>query len=66
MQINIDNFAVNLHGFFKLYSARREDYNHLEYMTEVTAHYVLCHSSVRWLTMKYVLVRINEQSPNSK
>ena len=25
LPIDIDNFAVNLHGFFKLSSARRED-----------------------------------------
>ena len=66
MPIDIDNFAVNLHGSFKLSSARREDYNHLEDVTEVTAHYVLRHSSFRWLTMEHVLVRIIEQWPNSK
>lgn len=62
--IDIDNFAVNLHGFFKLSSARREDYRDLEAVTDVTAHYVLRHSSVRWLTMKYVIVRIIEQWSN--
>lgn len=36
--IDIDNFAVNLHGFFKLSSARREDYRDLEAVTDVTAH----------------------------
>ena len=66
LPINISNFTVNRHGFFKLSSARREDYNHLENVTEVTAHYVFRHSSVRWLTMKYVLVRITEQWPNVK
>ena len=66
LPIDIDNFAVNLHGFFKLSRARHEDYSHLEDATEVTAHYVLRHSSVRWLTMKYVLVRIIEQWPNLK
>ena len=60
LPINIDNFAVNLHGFFKLSSARREDYSHLEDVTEVTTHYIFYHSSVHWLTMKYVLVRIIE------
>ena len=66
LPINIDNFAVNLHGFFKLSSARREDYSCLEDVTEVTAQYVLRHSSARWLTMKYVIVRIIEQWPNLK
>ena len=63
---DIDNFAVNLNGIFKLSSARHEDYSHLEDATKVTGHYVLRHSSVRWLTKKYVLVRIIEQWPNLK
>ena len=59
-------YAINLHGFFKLSRARNEDYSHQEDVTEVTAHYVLRHSSVGWLTMKYVLVRIIEQWQNLK
>ena len=66
LPINIHNFAVNLHGFCKLSSARYKDYSHQEDMTEVTAHYFLRHSSVCWLTMKYVLIRIIEQWPNLK
>lgn len=66
LPIDIDSFAVNLHGFFKLSSARREDYRNLEALTSVTSQYVLRHSSVRWLTMKYVVVRIIEQWPNLK
>ena len=60
LPIDIDNFAVNLHGFFKLSSARREDYCKMEDVTKVLAHYILRHSSTRWLTMKCVLVRIIE------
>ena len=59
-------FLFNMHVFFKMASARREDYNHLEDVTEVTANNVLCHSSVHLLTMKHVLVRIIEQWPNLK
>ena len=66
LPIDIDNFAVNLHGFFKLSSARHKYYSHLQDVTEVTARYVLHHSSVRWLTMKYVPVRKIEQWPNLK
>ena len=43
-----------------------EDYSHLEDLTAVTALYVFHHSSVHWLTMKYVLVRIIEQWLNLK
>ena len=41
LPIDIGNFAVNLRSFFKLSSGRREDYSHLQDVTEVTAHYVL-------------------------
>ena len=47
LHLDIDQFAVNLHSFFKLSSARREDYTKLQELTEVAAQYVLRHSSVR-------------------
>ena len=59
--LDIDQLAVNLHSFLKLSSARPEDYTRLQKLTEVPAQYVLQHSSVRWLTMKYVVIRIIEQ-----
>ena len=66
LPIDIDDFAVNLHGFFKLSSARREDYRKMEDITDVVGEYVMRHSSTRWLTMKYVLVRIIDQWKNLK
>ena len=51
LSIDIDQFAVDLHDFFKLSSARREDYSNLQDLTEVASQYVLRHSSVRWLTL---------------
>ena len=59
--IDIDQFAVDLHGFFKLLSTQREDYKEIEDVTDVTAYYALRHSSVRWLTLKFVFARIIEQ-----
>ena len=53
LPIDIGNFAVNLRSFFKLSSGRREDYSHLQDVTEVTAHYVLRHSSVRWFPSRH-------------
>ena len=46
LPLNIDQFAVNLYSFFKLSSARREDYTKLQELTEAAAEYVLRHSSV--------------------
>ena len=57
----INQFAVDLHSFFKLSSAHREDYSSMEELTDITSNYLLSHSSVRSLTLKNVLVRIIEQ-----
>ena len=43
LPIYIDQFAVDLHGFYKLSSARREDYSNLQDLTEVASQYVLRH-----------------------
>ena len=64
LPIDIDQFAVDLHGFFKLSSVQREEYKEIEDITDVTAHYALRHSSVRWLTLKLVPVQIIEQWKN--
>ena len=66
LPIDIDQFTVDLHGFFKLPSVQREDYKEIEDVTDVTAHYDLRHLSVPWLTLKFVLVRIIEQWENQR
>lgn len=64
--VNIDQFAIDLHFFFKLSAARREDYREICELTDVTAHYVLKHCQTRWLSLDKVLVRIIEQYANLK
>ena len=66
LPLDIDQFAVNLHSFFKLSSAREEDYTKLQKLTEVAAQYVLRQFLVRWLAIKYVVIRIIEQWSNLK
>ena len=56
LDIDIDQFACDVHFFFKLSSARREDYAALEELTNVTAWYALRHVSSRWLTLKLVIL----------
>ena len=42
--VNVDQFSVDLHFFFKLSSVRREDYRGVsELTTDVTTHYVIKH-----------------------
>ena len=60
----VRTLPIDMYGFFKVSSGRREHYKNVEGITDATAQYVLRHSSVRWLTMKYVLIRIIEQWEN--
>ena len=52
--------------FFKLSSARREDYASLQEVTGITAEYAKKHAETRWVSMKYVALRCLEQWPNLK
>ena len=56
--VNFDQFAIDLHFFFKLSAARREDYRGVSELTDVTTHYVVMHYQTRWLSLDKVLVRI--------
>ena len=47
LPIHIDQFAVDLHGFFTLSFARREDYSSMEELIDIMLKYLLRHSSVR-------------------
>jgi hypothetical protein len=64
--INLDQIAIDTHFFFKLSAGRREDYQEVSSITEVTSHYVLKHCQTRWLSLDRVLVRIFEQFENLK
>ena len=61
---DVDQIATDLHFFFKLSAARREDYKLMEEITEVTAFYMKKHVESRWLSIDRPLVRILEQLPN--
>lgn len=62
---DIDHFALDLHVFFKLFAARREGYVKVVTVTEVTSKYVL-HSCVRWVALKFSVVRFIEKWENLK
>ena len=64
--VNIDQFAIDLHFFFKLSTARREDYRGVSELTDVTTHYVINHCQSRWLSLDKVLLRIIKQYENLK
>ena len=54
--VNVDPFAIDLHFFFKLSAARREDYRGVSELTDVTTHYIIKRCQTRWLILDKVLV----------
>ena len=58
---DLDDFFIDIHSFFKLSSARREDYTSLESVTGVVAEYAKKHGKTRWVSVWYL-----EQWPNLK
>ena len=63
---DMDEFFHDLHFFFKRSSARREDYASLESVTGIVAWYTMRHAETRWVSMKYVALRVLEQWDNLK
>ena len=64
--VNVDQFAIDWHFFFKLSAARREDYRGVSDITDVTTHYVINHCQTRRLSLDKVLLWIIKQYKNLK
>ena len=64
--IDLDQFAIDLHFFFKLSAARREDYEKVSEITDICCVYMMKHIQTRWLSIEKVLVRIMQQFQNLK
>ena len=64
--VNVDQFAIDLHFFFKPSAVRREDYRGVFELTDKTMHYVIKHCQTCWLSLDKVLVRIIVQYKNLK
>lgn len=61
---DVDEFINDVTYFFKLSSARREDYKLSEEMTDIASKMLLRHATTRWVTMKKSCLRLLEQWPN--
>ena len=60
---SVSEFVVNIHLFFKLSPARKEDYKSVQEELGIPTHAFLKHVDSRWLTLKPALERIIEQWP---
>ena len=57
----VDDLAVDIHSFFKISSARREDFKFIQLEEAVETHTFLRHVPSRWLTLGPVVDRLIEQ-----
>ena len=57
----VDDLAVDIHSFFKISSARREDFKFIQLEEEMETHTFLRHVPSRWLTLGPVVDRLIEQ-----
>ena len=64
LKFDIDQYAIDIHFFFKMSAARRADYKDVVAVTNVVAEYVQKHSATRWVTVRKVVVRLIEQHRN--
>ena len=58
LNFNVDQFALDIHFFFKLSAARRADDNSMVEFTDVVSEYGQKRSTTRWATMRKVVVRL--------
>ena len=63
---DLNDFLTDVHSFFNLSSARREDYTSLERVTDVVAEFAKKRAETRWVSTKYVAVWCLEQWPDLK
>ena len=56
--MNVDDFVINIHSFFKFSACRMADYKFSTLETEIEALPMLRHISRRWLSFKKVVERI--------
>ena len=60
---SVSEFNLNIHLFFKLSPARKEDYKNVHVELGIPAHAFLKHPDSQWLPIKPALERIIEQWP---
>jgi hypothetical protein len=68
MPLEVDQFAFDLHAWFKRSPCQLEDFHLLANGTDLSSHQSLFfrHVSTRWLTLKPALERISERWADAK
>ena len=60
----LDQFAIELHSFFKYSAKRIEQYFTTDFITNLEPQRILRHCETRWLSLQKILMRIFEQLQN--
>ena len=63
-ELNLNEFAINLHSFFKLSAKRIAQYFTVDILTELEPQRMVRYDKTRWVSLQTVLLRIMEQFPN--
>ena len=66
LNFDVDQYALDIHFFFKLSAGRRADYKSIGDVTNIVSEYAMNHSTTRWVTLRKVMVRLIEQHKNLK
>ena len=66
LNFGADQYALDIHFFFKLSAGRRADYKSIGDVTNIVSEYAMKHSTTRWGTLRKVVVRLIEQHENLK
>ena len=64
MPFDLDQFFTNIYFFFKLSTARREDYQSFHSLKDTLDKFARKHVGTRWLSMKQVAFRVVVQWGN--
>ena len=66
LRFNVDQFALDIHFFFKLSTDCRADYQKISEVINIVAEFALKHSTTRWVALRKILVRLIELYENLK
>ena len=56
LNFDVDQYALDIHFFFKLSAGQRADYKSIGDVTNIVSEYTMKHSTARWVTVGKVIV----------
>ena len=66
LSFDVDEYALDIHFFFKLSAGQRAEYKSIGDVTNIVSEYAMKHSWTRWVTLRKVVAWLIEQQENLK